>query len=73
MTRGLLTLYLFLLTGCAARIGGFRTIVNPNCLTAPLVMKDCNTTNGSTRCREVVIKYRESCAQIQVKPRNPAQ
>jgi len=55
------------LTGCAARIAGYRTVISPNCLTAPLVMKDCNTLNGSTRCREVEIKYRPGCAQIQVK------
>jgi len=63
-------LSLCFLSGCAARVTGFRTIVSPNCLTAPLVMKDCNTSNGSTRCREVEIKYRAACAQIQVKKSN---
>jgi len=63
-------LSLCLLSGCAARVTGYRTIVSPNCLTAPLVMKGCNTANGSTRCREVEIKYRAGCAQIQVKKSN---
>jgi hypothetical protein len=68
MTRRLLGLLsLVVLTGCAARVTGFRTIVSPNCLTAPLIMKDCSTSNGSTRCREVEIKYRAGCAQIQAK------
>jgi len=58
---------LCVLTGCAARVtGGFRTVVNPNCLTAPVVMKDCSTANGFTRCRTVEVKYRPGCAQIQV-------
>ena len=71
MMRGLLGLFsLCFLTGCAARVIGFRTIVSPNCLTAPLVMKDCSTSNGSTRCREVEIKYRAGCAQIQAKKGN---
>ena len=66
MIRALLAvLFLFSLTGCAARIAGYRTIVSPNCLTAPLVMKNCNTANGFTYCRKVEIRYRESCAQIQ--------
>jgi len=63
MVHGLLGLFsLTFLTGCAARVIGFRTIVSPNCLTAPLVMKDCSTSNGSTRCREIEIKYRGMCA-----------
>ena len=71
MVRGLLGLFtLCVLTGCAARVTGFRTIVSPNCLTAPLVMKDCSTAHGSTRCREVEIKYRAGCAQIQAKKGN---
>jgi hypothetical protein len=67
---------LFMLTACATRVpGGFRTVVSPNCLTAPVVMKDCRASNGFTRCREVEVKYRAGCAQIQVKKsdRAPAQ
>jgi hypothetical protein len=61
---------LFVLTGCAARgVGAFRTVISPSCLTAPVVMKDCNASNGFTRCREVEVRYRPSCAQIQVKKR----
>lgn len=59
---------LFMLTGCAARnVGAFRTVISPNCLTAPVVMKNCSTSGGSTRCREVEVRYRPGCAQIQVK------
>lgn len=69
MTRvlaGLLSLCI--LTGCAARMtGGFRTIVSPSCLTAPLVMKDCTMVNGLTQCRTIEVKYRPGCALIQVK------
>jgi hypothetical protein len=59
---------LFMLPGCAARgVGGFRTVISPNCLTAPVVMKDCSASGNSTRCREVELRYRPGCAQIQVK------
>jgi len=58
---------LFTLTGCAARnVGAFRTAVSPNCLSAPVVMKNCSASGGSTRCREVEVRYRPGCAQIQV-------
>ncbi len=64
---------LFMLTGCAARgVGTFRTVISPNCLTAPVVMKDCNASGNSTRCREVELRYRPGCAQIQVKKADQA-
>ena len=56
------------LTGCATRsIGAFRTVVSPSCLTAPVVMKNCSVSGSFTRCREVELKYRPGCEQIQVK------
>jgi hypothetical protein len=64
-------LSLCMLTGCAARMTGFRTIVSPNCLTAPLVMKDCVFVNGLTQCRAVEVKYRTDCAQIQARKGSP--
>ena len=64
---------LFMLTGCAARgVGTFRTVISPNCLTAPVVMKDCSASGNSTRCREVELRYRPGCAQLQVKKADQA-
>jgi len=64
---------LFTLTGCATHtIGAFRTVVSPSCLTAPVVMKNCSVSGGFTRCRQVELKYRPGCEQIQVKKGNQA-
>jgi hypothetical protein len=57
-----------MLTGCAARsVGAFRTVISPNCLTAPVVMKNCSASGSSTRSREVEVRYKPGCAQIEVK------
>ncbi len=64
---------IFMLAGCAARgVGAFRTVISPNCLTAPVVMKNCSASGGSTRCREVEVRYKPGCAQIQVKKTDQA-
>jgi hypothetical protein len=61
-------------TGCAVRqqtallkTSGFRTVVRANCLTAPLVLQDCDLSKEPTHCRLVTIKYRPGCAEIQLK------
>ena len=66
--RFLATLALLMLTGCAAHrpSGAFRTVVSPSCLTAPVVMRDCDFSGGLTRCRLVELRYRPGCEQIQV-------
>ncbi len=57
---------LLVLTGCAARRGStsFRTAVNPNCLTAPIVMKGCDLSKEPAHCRSVELRYRADCAEI---------
>jgi hypothetical protein len=64
-------------TGCAVRQQaasfkasgalGFRTVVRANCLTAPLVLQDCDFSKEPPQCRIVTIKYRPGCAEIQLK------
>jgi hypothetical protein len=61
-------------TGCAMRQGassfkasGLRTVVRANCLTAPLVLQDCDFSKEPPQCRLVTIKYRPGCAEIQLK------
>lgn len=61
-------------TGCAVRQQatgfkpvGFRTVVRANCLTAPLVLQDCDFSKEPPLCRLVTIKYRPGCAEIQLK------
>jgi uncharacterized protein YcfL len=58
-----------MLTGCAVSRGSsaFRTVLNPNCLTAPIVMQDCDYSTGAAHCRVVKLSYRKGCEQIQVK------
>ncbi len=57
---------LLVLTGCAARRGpaSFRTVVSPNCLTAPIVMRGCGLSTEPARCRSVELRYRADCAGI---------
>ena len=73
--RVLATLALLMLTGCAAhrQSGAFRTLVSPSCLTAPVVMKDCNSSGNLTHCRLVELRYPPGCEQIQVKKADQAQ
>ena len=61
-------------TGCAVRqqaasfkASSFRTVVRANCLTAPLVLQDCDFSKEPPHCRLVTIKYRPGCAEIQLK------
>lgn len=59
---------LLILTGCAARGPAvFRTMLNPNCLTAPVELQDCDFSSGAAQCKTVKLKYRKGCEQIQVK------
>lgn len=46
------------------------TVVRPDCLTAPLVLQDCDLSKEPPRCKLVTIKYRASCAQVQLKNPN---
>ena len=61
-------------TGCAVRqqsasfkASGLHTVVRANCLTAPLVLQDCDFSKEPPHCRLVTIKYRPGCAEIQLK------
>jgi hypothetical protein len=71
---GTAVLALLVSTGCAVRqqaasfrASGLRTVVRVNCLTAPLVLQDCDFSKEPPQCRVVIIKYRPGCAEIQLK------
>ncbi len=70
MKRSLgIVLAFLVLAGCSTRrtAQGFRAVLNPNCLTAPIVMEHCNFSTDPPQCRKVQLKYRRGCAQIQLK------
>ena len=67
-------LALLVSTGCAVRqqaallrAPSLSTVVRVNCLTAPLVLQDCDFSKEPPQCRVVTIKYRPGCAEIQLK------
>ena len=64
--NAVLVVALLILTGCAARRApaSFRTVVSPNCLTAPIVMKGCDLSREPAHCRTVELRYRADCAEI---------
>jgi hypothetical protein len=66
---GIAVLTLSVLSGCAVRRTpqAFRAIVNPSCLTAPIIMRDCDFASAPPRWRHVELRYRQGCAEIQVK------
>jgi hypothetical protein len=70
---GIAILTLLISTGCAMRQRtSFRasrpnTVVRPDCLTAPLVLQDCNFSKEPPQCKLVTVRYRASCAEIQLK------
>ena len=67
---------LVLTPGCAMRQRtsfkalGPNTVVRPDCLTAPLVLQDCDFSKEPPQCKLVTVRYRPSCAEIQLKNRN---
>jgi hypothetical protein len=66
-------LAMVLTPGCAMRqrtsfkASGPNTVVRPECLTAPLVLQDCNFSKEPPQCKLVTVRYRASCAEIQLK------
>jgi hypothetical protein len=70
MTRklSLAILALVTLTGCAARNhpSSLRASLNPSCLTAPIVLQDCDFSTEPLRCRVIKVTYRSGCEQLQV-------
>jgi len=45
-------------------------VVKASCLTAPLVLQDCDFSKEPPQCRLVTIRYRPGCAEIQLKHPN---
>ena len=63
----LLVLGLMVLTGCAAHNPkGIRTVLEPSCLLAPIVIEGCDAAGDSVHCRKVKIRYRPGCEKIEV-------
>ena len=60
-------LALLTLTGCAAHHpNAFRTVLDPNCLLAPIVIEDCDLSREPMYCRKVKLRYRAGCEKIEV-------
>jgi hypothetical protein len=60
-------LALLILTACAAhRPNAFRTVLDPNCLLAPIVIEDCDVSREPMYCRKVKLRYRAGCEKIEV-------
>ena len=62
-----LVLALLILPGCAAHNpNAFRTVLDPNCLIAPIVIEDCDVSREPISCRRVKLRYRAGCEKIEV-------
>ena len=56
-----------LLSGCAPHNpNAFRTVLDPNCLVAPIVIEDCDVSRQPVYCRKVRLRYRAGCEKIEV-------
>lgn len=64
---GALVLALLTFPGCVARNpNAFRTVLDPNCLVAPIVIEDCDVSREPVFCRRVRLRYRAGCEKIEV-------
>ena len=55
------------LSGCAAHNpNAFRTVLDPSCLVAPIVIEDCDASREPVYCRKVKLRYRSGCEKIEV-------
>ena len=62
-----LVLALLILPGCAAHHpNAFRTVLDPTCLIAPIVIEDCDVSREPVYCRKVKLRYRAGCEKIEV-------
>jgi uncharacterized protein YcfL len=67
LNLAVLVLALLTLTGCAThRPNAFRTVLDPNCLLAPIVIEDCDVSREPMYCRKVKLRYRRGCEKIEV-------
>jgi uncharacterized protein YcfL len=62
-----LVLALLILPGCATHNpNAFRTVLDPNCLVAPIVIENCDVSREPVYCRKVKLRYRAGCERIEV-------
>ena len=67
LSVAVLMLALLALAGCAAhKPNAFRTVVEPSCLVAPIVIEDCDASSEPVYCRKVRLRYRSGCEKIEV-------
>jgi len=60
-------LALLTLTGCAVHNpNAFRTVLEPSCLVAPIVIEDCDISREPMYCRKIKLRYRHRCEKIEV-------
>jgi uncharacterized protein YcfL len=64
---GLALLALFTFSGCAVHNpNAFRTVLDPSCLVAPIVIENCDVSRQPVYCRKVRLRYRAGCEKIEV-------
>jgi type IV pilus biogenesis protein CpaD/CtpE len=62
-----LALAMLTLTGCATHNpNAFRTVLDPSCLLAPIVIEDCDANREPVYCRKIRLRYRHGCEKIEV-------
>ena len=62
-------LLLLLLTGCAAKKPVAVQpilLVDPPCLTGPVVLEQCNLSTNPPKCKKVRVRYSKGCERLQV-------
>jgi len=70
---GAAMLAVLICSGCAMRqrtsfrASGRNTVIRPDCLTAPIVLRDCDFSKEPPKCKLVTVRYRANCAEIQLK------
>ena len=67
LSLAVLALAMLTLNGCAVHNpNAFRTVLDPSCLLAPIVVEDCDANRVPMYCRKVKLRYRRGCEKIEV-------
>jgi uncharacterized protein YcfL len=67
LSLAVLVLGLLVLPGCAVhKANAFRTVLEPSCLVAPIVIEDCDVSREPISCRKIKVRYRAGCEKIEM-------
>ena len=61
-----MTTFVVMLAGCAAKrpVSGFRAFVDAKCITAPIILEQCDFQVEPPRCAKIKLSYKRGCEQI---------